>query len=447
MTKVVRPSKSDRANAKKARRDLRKPKYTTPQGGWSDFKDVIKVCNTAQLQVHADAEKDWTSQIVNPANRKVKLIDGRYVILFNILNGNTSGVQRTDAQKQATSALMSATQKSREHGQRHYIEAAAIKEFVVWLNHHFPKEFEWQPLPDGLGADFIIRRVSPKTNQWCAVQVKSAKAHDSEQMNFNLAKPDGEVGGKYEHMVITAMAVDPELLRPIPADGFNTVTTVEIKDLFVFQNASAIPGKSLQPFPRQSNSKSVDYGSNRYTAGFDVPHQLEVTLKLFADYVDNAPKFSREDAWFGKVLNSSVSEQSWVEVMNCKALSEIVGFDKLTAPLAQNECTDTIAHIDGTQVKISLKTATLHDRGFRFKISRAPNASFCDIVLVFYIDRITGERTHVSVLSAKEVYSIKTKAFYWSGTRRVHILKSRISLSDAEAARKQLQEQIKEIMM
>jgi hypothetical protein len=327
-----------------------------------------------------------------------------------------------------------------------YIEAAAIKAFINILFAHFPNQYEWEPVPDGLGADLIIRRASSDPNEWCAVQVKSAKAHDGERMHLSLTKQQGEAGGKYENMVIVAVCIDPALSRPTAEDGFDAVAAAEIKDLFVFQNASEMPSKSLQPFPRRLNSKGTDYGDNRYTPRFDAPERLAVTLQLFADCVDNAPKFTREDTWFGPdLIQKIIKHEHWKEVMNCKALAEIVGFENLSAPLAQNECVDTVACIAGTQVKVSLKTASLNGKGYQLEIGNAPNSQFCDVVLIFYINRVTGERTHVSVLCAKEVYSATTKAFIWSPTQRPHIMKTKISLRYTDA-RRRLQETIKDIM-
>jgi hypothetical protein len=89
-------------------------------------------------------------------------------------------------------------------------------------------------------------------------------------------------------------------------------------------------------------------------------------------------------------------------------------------------------------VHISLKTAVVSKKQFKFKLGKAVNNHFCDVVLAFYKDRRTQERTHVSVITGKRAYVKTAKTFSWSLTNEKNkdVLHNRIDLRAADAAEK-----------
>lgn len=119
-----------------------------------------------------------------------------------------------------------------------------------------------------------------------------------------------------------------------------------------------------------------------------------------------------------------------------KALAAVFGgVQHLGAPLAQMETVDVVLQIENVHYRLSLKTASLDSgNGFRFSKHQAPNCHFCDGLLAFYVDRKTQERTHVSVISAYEVYTGEGETFCWSKTNNEDVLKTRINLRDVDAA-------------
>lgn len=88
-------------------------------------------------------------------------------------------------------------------------------------------------------------------------------------------------------------------------------------------------------------------------------------------------------------------------------------------------------------INTSLKTAVINnsdpDQLF-FELGNKPCAGHCQVVLAFYLDRSRKIREFISVIDAQDVYSTKGKNFYWSKTSRPDILKSKISVSDADCA-------------
>lgn len=427
----ARPTTAEKRVVNKARSALKAPKYTRA-GRWT-WNDVVAVCKLALLELHADAEASWFSQKLSPTHRRIKLSNGKTPWFQSILSGNTSGIKMTDEQKAAVNAQISATHKAREYGQQNWLEPAATAAFINLLQEHYPDQFDVSAMFDGLGADVLIKRKGTG-DAWAAVQVKSSRAHPGEVLHFHLKKTDGALGGRYEHMIIWGLGVDPACNRPVADDGFGAVAAVVLKDILVYQNAGEIPGKVFYPFPRRPGKKDK-YGVHRYTVDRNTEEDLNATLTLAVQQIDTAPKFTRYQAWFDPALSRNVkaTDSHKIEVNNIKALAVAIGFDNITAPIVQNETVDIILTLGDISANVSIKTASLNDgnngTGYFFASSVAPNSQFCDVVMVFYVNRKTGQRTHVSVIDARTVYDTKKTSFCWGNKKRPEIGKTKINLT------------------
>jgi hypothetical protein len=107
--------------------------------------------------VHENARAEWDKQTCNPSIRKVWMSCGKKPTLNSVLSGASSGLKRTAEQQAATSALIAATRKARNCGHNHWLEVSAWSAFFDLFEKYFPQQLEVQPLPDGLGADLIVR--------------------------------------------------------------------------------------------------------------------------------------------------------------------------------------------------------------------------------------------------------------------------------------------------
>ena len=127
-----------------------------------------------------------------------------------------------------------------------------------------------------------------------------------------------------------------------------------------------------------------------------------------------------------------------------------LGFDNLSAPQTQNETVDVILTLHSSIYRISVKTVTESKNELKFERKSAPNNHFCTHVMAFYIDRKTNTRTHVSILSARDVYDNKAetfmRAYSWSTTKRPKILKHRIELKTENVAQ-EIAERLSLLMM
>jgi hypothetical protein len=196
---LVRPTPKELYADVKAWRDQRKPLFTRPKGNWT-FASAAQLCTVANLPLHADAEAHWNAQAIIASRRTMLLANNRKPILKHIVSGHTSGAQATPEQKAETNAKISAARKrlhAADPGSPHWKEAAAISETTSQFIAVHP-EYEWRPLPDGLGADIVIRRKGAGDSAWVAVQVKSAIAHPGGQVKLNIEKQDGVEGARYE---------------------------------------------------------------------------------------------------------------------------------------------------------------------------------------------------------------------------------------------------------
>ena len=408
---VARPTRTERNATAKARKGIHKPTRVTV-GPWS-FQNAVDECKAAGFELHEDAKSEWDKQTIRPSVRKMLMKNGRAICLNDIMNGHTRAVPLTVEEKAVTNAKKSASHKQLEHKQRHWLEVASSKAAMRMLDAY--EQFETATVPDGLGTDFLIR--CKGTELWAPIQVKSAVAHPDEHLQFSkLQSKDGSKGGRYEHVIILAVGVAPGCVPPDSSALFNTIADVEVKELLLFNRASDMPNNKLVPHPRRQASDI--YGDHRYVVDFDTPERLNNMCTIFQKCIEKNARWSKSDAWYGPELNPSVADRHKTEVLNCKALGDLLGHDRLRAPNAQGETVDVVLELDNREVRISLKTATLNGKGFKFKLGKAVNSRFCDVVLAFYLDRKTQERTHVSVIAGKRVYVKGKKNFNWS---QVHI--------------------------
>eukprot|EP00953_Heterococcus_sp_UTEX-ZZ885_P010532 6156-Heterococcus_DN1.PRE.9 len=430
---MTRPTRADRNAEKVSRQTARRVKRVT-EGRWN-FAKAVAECEHRKFIPHADAEAHWNLQTIRASQRKMLMADNPAIAVNDIMNGNTSAVKRTAAEKAASHAKCAATHKERGYGQQNWMESAAYTAAFRTLDPDGLLDI--MPVLDGLGADLLIRVKG--TGPWAPVQVKSAIVHYDEQTIYSIKQEDG--ADKYKGMIILAVGID--LATDCVAETVDHVPDVTVKDLFLYNSASDIPGASLQPYPRRiANDK---YGDSRYVVGFDSDERFTRMQQAFHQYVRDNAKWTQDQTWFSKELNFDIEKYThYQETLNLQTLARIVGIDKLRAPLRQNETTDIVMLIHGQEVNISVKSATIHEKGYMFKLSEHPNVHLCQVVMAFY--RSTdGKRTHVSIMCPRRVYYVDKTAFYWSHTNNKDVLKERICLQ-SERAIEHISKEIKAVL-
>jgi hypothetical protein len=431
MTRTVK----QKVAATKISRNKSKP--TRVHSGLWNFRKAAEECTAAGFSVHSDAEEHWEQQKTYHSGRKMLMKDGIEVALQSILDGAIKAIKLTKEEKAFINAKISDTQIKNDNRQQHWMEVAAFNEAFRMLNSN--GDFEYETVPDNLGPDFLVRRKG--TQLYCAIQVKSAKVHDGADTSYHISKKDGNI--KYKHLVILAIGIDPQCTKPENV-LFDDVADVKVKELFLYNRAGDMPNKTLEPYPRQNANDK--YGDTRCVVGFDNEERLDTMRENFETYITLNSKWTKQDAWFGCDLTYGLEKRMhYAEVLNCKKLAELIGLDNLRAPKAQGECVDVVAVVNGVDVRISLKTATMANGSHFFNKRAAPNAQFCDLILAFYYDKATQVRTHISVIPSEKVYGTKTKNFCWGVTKHKDIIKTRIDTACSNATEVLLQAKVEAI--
>lgn len=406
------------------------------QGRFTFEKAVIEV-EARKFIVADEAEELWDLQSYCSRKRKIRVMhhgSQRDICLDGILSGNTMSCKPTSAGRKASSAKISATRIARDFGQQHWMESAGIHAAMKVLD---PQGLlEVCHLPDGLGPDFLLRPVDSTEDAWVPVQMKTAEAHDG-CVYLHVDKKDGLPGGIYENMIIVCAILKVD--RPAAKKTmqvFGAIPEVEVTELFLYRSASDIPCPSLNPYPRRKHDDK--YGDNRFVFGFDYEERLETIQVDLMHLVRTIPQVTYEEACcsFGPgTLNVNLSEKHEEEVLNIKALAQILGMESLRAPALQNLTTDIIWQLEDVGINISLKTAQVDNDGrhggYRFSLGTAPYAEHCHVVMVFYKEGTV--RTHVSVICAHRVYVPTRATFCWSPTNNADVIEEKIDLRQSDA--------------
>lgn len=299
---------------------------------------------------------------------------------------------------------------------------------------------------DGLGPDFAFQeRCTARPDLFAAAQGKTAEGNGT-QVSLHIKAADGAPGGRYEKLFILGVigiVLDPRPKRTMTE--FDRLPEVQVTDIFLYANATQMPGTSLRPHPRTARNKDKDaYGDHRYTVGVDSLDRLEKMRREFLRLVREGSRYTKDDIWLCHgpgTLTPTINPKHTEEVLNCQVLARLVDLQNLRAPVRQNETIDVV----WTAVergRLSLKTATEDNGGGRdqwsFHKKKAPFSELCHFVLVFYRDR-DGNRTHVSVIPAARVYDARapdgtfvTESFTWSRTNNADVLQNRIDLRQSD---------------
>eukprot|EP00918_Siedleckia_nematoides_P021678 GHVU01046701.1.p1 GENE.GHVU01046701.1~~GHVU01046701.1.p1 ORF type:complete len:224 (-),score=5.06 GHVU01046701.1:225-896(-) len=208
----------------------------------------------------------------------------------------------------------------------------------------------------------------------------------------------------------------------------------------VYGNATEFPHAKLVRNPR--TRKNDKYQDNRYVYGFDDEHRMDRLREIFfsaVNYKLRTTEFTRRDFLFSYgpgTPNPTVFWKYTEKLKNAETLSMIFDYASMRAPRRSWEAVD-ITLLD--KWRLSLRTATEKKDaascgGLCITTLRLSSSSHCDAVIIFYRGD-DGQRTHVSILNARDVSRPRARTFYWSRTRNVHILEQRIPIDPTNLPR------------
>ncbi|KAG5181909.1 hypothetical protein JKP88DRAFT_288681 [Tribonema minus] len=420
----------------KARAHSRKKKRVT-EGLYTYDKAVAEAENNGFKVIEDEAA--WDAQApVRASMRKLRIMGRNPIHLHNIVSGAIRSDAPSEEEKAASYAKRSETMIDLDLGQRNWYERSATKAAQHILD---PDGLvETAPLLDGLGGDLQMRLKVSENPLYAGCQVKSGTGGQGKRVDLNVKKKDGEKGGCYEGhillgVVFTIADRDAALTE---MNTFDAVPEVVVEQIFLYRSAVDLPCASLAPSPRRD--KNDKYGDHLYVPGFDDNARLCRMREMYFRYVHERAVWGSEQLWFALgpgTPNTCVSTKHASEVLNIKALADLVGFQSLRAPERQNETVDVVWRLCDKDIRISVKTATIHGKGFQFELNKHPHDEHCDLVLAFYKDE-NNHRTDVSVISAARVYAkrevqVEHEKFSWSKTNNEDVLRNTVSLSESDA--------------
>ncbi|KAG5184173.1 hypothetical protein JKP88DRAFT_255589 [Tribonema minus] len=421
----------------KARRHSRKIKRITK--GRYTYDTAVKEAKKSGFNVIED-EAAWDAQApILPNKQKLRIAGRNPIALKDIMSGHHRSDAPSEEEKGATRAKQSKSMEDLDVGQRKWYETSATKAALRILD---PDGLvETAPLPDGLGGDLQMRLKVSKTSLYAGCQAESGGTGGRDTcIDLNVKKTDGEEGVCYEaHIllgVIFTISNRDAALKEM--NTFDAVPDVVIEQIFLYRSAADLPCPSLAPSPRRD--KNDKYGDNRYVPGFDDDARLCRMREVFTTFVQERTMWQSKQLWFAMgpgTPNTCFSTQHASEVLNIKALADLVGFQSLRAPERQNEAVDVVWSLHDKDIRISLKTASVVRKGLHFGLKKHPHDEHCDLVFAFYKDG-NGNRTGVSVISAARVYAepevqVEQETFYWSSTTNEDVLCSTVDLSESDA--------------
>ncbi|KAG5187390.1 hypothetical protein JKP88DRAFT_243902 [Tribonema minus] len=420
----------------KARRDSRKMVRVTE--GMYTYDKAVAEAEERGFRVIKD-EAGWDAQApVQPSWRKLRIVGRNPIALKDIVSGNNRPDAPSEEEKAASNAKNSETHINLDHGQVNWHEQSAIKAALLILD---PTGLvETAPLLDGLGGDLQMRLKASKSPLYAGCQAKSGTGGRNKQVDLSVKKEQGEEGGCYEgHIllgIVFTIADRDAALKEM--NTFDAVPEVVVEEIFLYRSAADLPCASLAPSPRRD--KNDQYGDNRYVVGFDDDARLYRMREMFINFVQERAVWASEQLWFAMgpgTPNTCVSTKHASEVLNIKALAELVGFQSLRAPKRQNETVDVVWDLYERDIRVSVKTATIRGNGFQIGLGKHPYHEHCDLVFAFYKDE-HGNRTGVSVISATDVYverevQVEHEYFYWSRTTNEDVLCNTVNLSEPDA--------------
>jgi hypothetical protein len=273
-----------------------------------------------------------------------------------------------------------------------------------------------------MSADVAVQKKSTVyLDQWVPLQFKSRQIQlNQHEMNFNVNRMDGNIGARYENMIIIAIALGKSWKNT--SNEFDALDNRELLEIFIFQNPHKFPFSTLQPYVWRPDSIIHDsYNESRWVFERDGEINMCNVKDNFLNMIDKSPTYLLNDIMFNYGINSRINKHinplKSKEIAQIKLLSEVLPIDYIIdAPWRQGETVDIIIRkgLEWSR-NISLKSATNNNGSLSFNKGKHPNDQFCHFVIVFLYDHVNENSDEVHILTCKEVYidNNNIESFNW----------------------------------
>jgi len=390
----------------------------------------------------------WNAQTCEQNQRTFLHADDTFTPAYHSLQSGgtraTGATAMSDEEQQLAKIEMiqkiRLTRSGRELGQMNWLECAAFKAFVKFIQELGYIMVGFERMPDCVIVDFCAMIASECGTVSAPVQVKVARGLPGTQVHFHADKADGAAGGRYEDHILICLLFSVPDEDNLNVQKFDELPDVDITEAYIMKSSDMKCDFCPTVYERKPGSKrgrENAYDEFRYIVGRDKPDKLDKlmrSLELNIHDIWKKRQWSRDDCFFkfGKGSpNTKVSNTQETELLGMKAVSEALDPFKAQSPLRHNETVDILFWSNSnpkddaspaSSVRISLKTASYHhlkkDTGnyssFKFQLGKAPNSDHCDVVVAVQFDLTDKTKVVVAyVFDSKDVYKADRKTFRW----------------------------------
>ena len=388
----------------------------------------------------------WNSQTVSPNKRTFKRADGKETSTYTSLQRGDSRATALSPEEQALAKMemqkkIRITTAGRRLGQLHWLECAAFKAFVKFMRALGYIIVRFERMPDCVIVDFCAIIASESGSVSAPVQVKVARGPPGTSVNFHVNKVDGAAGGRYEDHILICLVVSVSGDANIDCKNFDELPDVDILEAYIMKSSDIKSNFKPYVYDHKAGSKrgrENAYEAFRYVVGRDGPEELDKLMRELESNIHEIwgkRQWTREDCFFEfgeDSPNTKVGNSKETELRGTKAVSDALKPFEVRSPLRHAETVDILfwrnsdserRNLTASSVRISLKTATYNNvngntgtySGFKFELSKAPNAHHCDIVVAsqFSLENKT-KVVAAYVFDATEVYMAGRKTFNWN---------------------------------
>ena len=373
------------------------------------------------IQIHY-----WDNQSVAPTKRKIMIsmpdgIDKESPSYNHMQQTSTSKVL---AAENKASGDLKRSVNSMGHDQTNSMESESIYLLLQFIHSVFPTfgdEWETDFAFDGLQCDWFIRRKVWPSDEYVAIQQKSASIKFGKQTRYNIATNQYD-----ERLYCIAVGLLDYVHNNRPEhfdDIRGNASIFEIIDMGKSSNCNPTPGIEYSSI----NVEKRLYVSHA-RAGIDDPATFVNTM---LNNIETWQRMSREKILFDMDdINKESDSQKRTEMKGIEKMNSVVvrqgGF--VRAPRRQNETVDSVIVLGNQEIGISNKTASIKRGDSKqryFSLKAAPFNEFASVIVAFYAD----DCNKFAVIPSVDVYNSGAKNFCWNENH----LKKNVSIFDVSS--------------
>jgi hypothetical protein len=323
----------------------------------------------------------WNSQTCTPTTRSFKLMNSKETPMYNHLQSGHSRATALSPEEREIAKIemkrkIRTTRAGRRLGQLNWLECAAFKAFVKFMQALGYRTVRFERMPDCVIVDFCAIIMSGSGSISAPVQVKVARGQPGTKVNFHVNNDDGGIGGRYEDHILICLVVNVSDDANLECKDFDELPDVDILEAYVMKPLDIKSRVEPYVYDHKTGSKrgrENGYEAFRYVVGRDKPEKLDQLMRCVESNIHeiwDKHRWTRDHCFFEFGTgspNAKVSVTQQTELRGMKAVSDALKPFEARSPLRHEETVDILfwSHSNpeagDSSVRISMKTASYHN--------------------------------------------------------------------------------------